>query len=366
MVQLCFHMLHVCFVLLISTFQMCRGVETKNWSRERYPNPLLTPSNCSRNDPSYVCDPDNVLGDGEADKLDFIITRIRNDTTCICSGCELRHPGITIAVALMKSMENDESKSGAENAKDFAVYLLEKWNFGRCDDVVVILVSSVDHQSYVASGSTVFSVLSKELSDKIFESSRAHFDNGYFYQGLESIVESYYDVLRRKQQQQQHVATYKENKRTFNDRDITIALVVSVATLAALLVFLAILLYRMKKRQRKTTLRSNLTRWHNTKQMKSDDYRICDTDDRSDCNSEAESIEERDDANRTIGMFPPTKRQLSAVMEESENEEEEEEDVESEERSRTLSCDQKNNVNNIPRIPRFQHCDNQFSAEKDL
>lgn len=334
--------------------------ELQKWAYTDYPNPFLDPHKCSRTDPSYVCDPDKILNKEEADQLDFTIKRIRNDTSCICRECKLQDPGITVAIALMKSIVSDQSTTDEETTKNFAIHLRHIWNFGRCDDDVIVLVSSDDNQSYVAVGQAVSSVLSNELANKIFESSKNHFNNGYLYQGLESIIESYYDVLR----QLQH-SSKKQKAKSINNKGITIALVVSVATLVALLLFLGIILYRMKKRDQKANLRSNLTRWHNSKQIKAEDYKSCNTDDQ-DSISEGESLEDIDDKmydnNQISRLYSITKRQLSAVLEESENDDDDEN--KSEERSRTLSFNQKSNINNIPRIPRFQHCDIQSINEK--
>ncbi|CAN8002542.1 unnamed protein product, partial [Ixodes hexagonus] len=54
-------------------------------------------------------------------------------------------------------------------------------------------------QSHTLVGPAVADVFPQEVADQIYLESRGHFSNCLFYQGLESMVQSYFDMLRRLQ-----------------------------------------------------------------------------------------------------------------------------------------------------------------------
>ncbi|XP_019616728.1 PREDICTED: uncharacterized protein LOC109464231, partial [Branchiostoma belcheri] len=121
------------------------------WAPEDYPDPIRLPELCGRVNwtASFVCDPDGILTSSEADLLDVeLITTVR-DTPCPCDTCPGKNDGYNIAVALMKRMATTGSGASSTQvrAQGFAMYLRAvAWDYGRCDEGVVILVSTEDRQ----------------------------------------------------------------------------------------------------------------------------------------------------------------------------------------------------------------------------
>lgn len=172
------------------------------WRVEDYPHPIRHPRYCNRYSASFVCDPDRVIGKKQADSLDRLIERIRNETLCICPSCGGRgseNRGITLGVALMENMQPQPNMPMSETVRLFAETLRKQWGLGHCDDDILLLISTRDHQSHTLVGPAVADVFPQEVADQIYLESRGHFSNCLFYQGLESMVQSYFDMLRRLQ-----------------------------------------------------------------------------------------------------------------------------------------------------------------------
>ncbi|XP_064478119.1 uncharacterized protein LOC135391695 isoform X2 [Ornithodoros turicata] len=173
------------------------------WTVDEYPHPIHHPRYCNRYGPSFVCDPDRILCTHEADALDRLIERIRNETVCICPSCETtRRPhGITLGVALMANLYKSNNEPISEAVRRFAETLRNKWSLGHCNDDIILLISTGDSESYTLVGSAVSGVFPQEVADQIYLESRGHFINGFYYQGLESMIQAYFEMLRRLQDQ---------------------------------------------------------------------------------------------------------------------------------------------------------------------
>nr|XP_037286801.1 LOW QUALITY PROTEIN: uncharacterized protein LOC119179784 [Rhipicephalus microplus] len=170
------------------------------WRVDEYPHPLTQPRYCNRYRPSFVCDPDRVMTKKQADALDGIIERIRNETLCICPTCSKSHArGITLGVAIMEHFHRVNNQPVEEAVRVFAETLRKKWNLGNCDDDILLLISTKDTMSTTLVGPAVSDVFPQEVADQIYLESRGHFSNCNFYLGLESMVQSYFDMLRRLQ-----------------------------------------------------------------------------------------------------------------------------------------------------------------------
>lgn len=172
------------------------------WRVEEYPHPVTQPRYCNRYAPSFVCDPDRVIGKKQADALDRLIERIRNETLCICPTCEKtgsKPRGITLGVALMENMEQHKNVPMSETVRLFAETLRKKWGLGHCDDDILLLISTKDKQSHTLVGPAVSDLFPQEVADQIYLESRGDFSNCLFYRGLESMVQSYFDMLLKLQ-----------------------------------------------------------------------------------------------------------------------------------------------------------------------
>ncbi|KAK8786467.1 hypothetical protein V5799_023753 [Amblyomma americanum] len=170
------------------------------WRVDEYPHPITQPRYCNRYRASFVCDPDRVINKKQADSLDWIIERIRNETLCICPTCgKSQARGITLGVAIMEHIHRPHNLPISEAVRLFAERLRKQWGLGHCDDDILLLISTKDKQSHTLVGPAVSGVFPQEVADQIYLESRGHFSNCDFYEGLESMVQSYFDMLRRLQ-----------------------------------------------------------------------------------------------------------------------------------------------------------------------
>ncbi|KAH7949916.1 hypothetical protein HPB49_016986 [Dermacentor silvarum] len=133
-----------------------------------------------------------------ADALDGIIERIRNETLCICPTCGKSHTrGITLGVAIMEHIHRPKKeKKWAERVRS---YVRSQWAPPLVTSETLPVVTITDAQSHTLVGPAVSGVFPQEVADQIYLESRGHFSNCDFFLGLESMVQSYFDMLRRLQ-----------------------------------------------------------------------------------------------------------------------------------------------------------------------
>merc|ERR1719328_655663 len=99
-----------CLIGLVSAIA-AQEVQT-SWTRANYPNPQTDSYGCGRySKKSYLCDPNKLLSDDEANQLDLVLESVVNDTKCPCStyACRTSRTGYVIAVALMNKIEEDDN-----------------------------------------------------------------------------------------------------------------------------------------------------------------------------------------------------------------------------------------------------------------
>ncbi|CAH1238950.1 Hypp5671 [Branchiostoma lanceolatum] len=170
------------------------------WAPEDYPDPIRAPELCGRVNwtASFVCDPDGILTATEAYHLDKELVSTIRDTPCPCESCAGEYDGYNIAVALMKRMSpGDPAGSSLRvRAQGFAMYLRAvAWDYGRCNEGVVILVSTEDRQIYTATGATAREKLTDDIVDNIYAESREYFTAGRWAEGLTEMVTRYKKVF---------------------------------------------------------------------------------------------------------------------------------------------------------------------------
>jgi len=189
----------------------------ESWSRSMYPNPRTQPSECGRYmRQSYLCDPNHLLSDDEAIQLDLVLEGVRNDTRCPCSNHACRtnpRTGYLIAVALMHHIEEEENyvDSGDSDVQEVIdhdlskarlfAYTLERstWNFGECDEDVIILYSKQDNVLYTITGETVernrklTAAHIGEISMMVLDK----FTSGKVFEGLYTMINEYKKRLMR-------------------------------------------------------------------------------------------------------------------------------------------------------------------------
>ncbi|CAG2115116.1 unnamed protein product, partial [Medioppia subpectinata] len=101
------------------------------WNKEEYPNPYEQPPYCRRTKPSFICDPDQLLTRKQANRLDALISEVKNTSACFCTYCPPNEKGFTIGVALIRNIFREYNVRQLQNAENFADYIRKKWNFDR-------------------------------------------------------------------------------------------------------------------------------------------------------------------------------------------------------------------------------------------
>lgn len=272
-----------------------------------FPNPQEKWRSCGRFKPSFVCDPDFVLGIGEADKLDRLAVELKRTTSCICNSCS-KEGGISVGIYLKKNL----TQSYLSHIGMLAENIRETWHLGYCDDDIVIIAVAQGNVSGFSMGPEVQAIIPRSTALKIYNDCKIHFENGYFYQGLESMVNSFNDVLRRLQKP---------------DKSSTRGLIIGAALgtgVFLILIFSAIMILRNHalRKRRKNTQNSS----HYTKNLgyKKPNYRYrqpkAPTSSDEDENSSSDDLYNHLDKRETPFEFLPSRRHLSDVPEETSEE----------------------------------------------
>lgn len=174
-------------------------------------------------------------------------------------------------------------------------------------------------------GMAVENVITRNVGEKIFNECAIHFENSNFYQGLESMVNSYHDILRRLQRPRT-----KPNRNS-----LSLILGISLGVIA-LLLFIATVIIALKhrhiSRQARKRQNSRQKSNNNSKEMLSItqkshfEYHLCSAEEipKSQNNSESDSedndLRSYDPSSMLTVPQVRTKRQLSDVAEETEEE----------------------------------------------
>ncbi|KAL5009908.1 hypothetical protein ScPMuIL_012213 [Solemya velum] len=201
-------LLCVAMVAAMCTIVNARSRVPQEWSPQNYPNPQIEPKKCGRMNTkaSWVCDPNHIITSRHADVLDwFIKGTYENDTRCACSAyaCEQNNAGYHISFALVRKIRRDANATNdnigrLHDAKNFA-YSLEQtlWDYGRCEDDIVVLYSYEDKILYTMAGRTAREKLTDELIQEISGRHGHHLQpDGNIGAGLIQILFDYRRVLR--------------------------------------------------------------------------------------------------------------------------------------------------------------------------
>ncbi|CAH1800325.1 unnamed protein product [Owenia fusiformis] len=178
------------------------------WHRSEFPRPQMRNETrlCGRRNKasSWVCDPANIISYEEANQLDVLIGQTRNGTKCPCSEweCIRNKLGYTISVALVPAIETDKDADDdvhtrLNDGKLFASILeIRRWNYGRCEEDIVIFYSLNDNVLYTSVGGTAFKVLNHNLITEItMEASNYFGPNRDIARGLRHIISGYRNVF---------------------------------------------------------------------------------------------------------------------------------------------------------------------------
>ncbi|XP_035688719.1 uncharacterized protein LOC118424282 [Branchiostoma floridae] len=186
------------FLFLTGFSFVSNAQDDTGWDPAGYPDPIRAPELCGRHNwsASFVCDPDGILTTDEANSLDVELMTTVTDTPCPCEECPGKNDGYNIAVALMKRMSDPGGSTPRVRAQGFAMYLRSvAWDYGRCNEGVVILVSTEDRQIYTATGATAREKLTDDIVDDIYGDTREYFTAGMWAEGLKEMATRYKKVF---------------------------------------------------------------------------------------------------------------------------------------------------------------------------
>lgn len=177
------------------------------------PSPVLDPARCRQATISFICNPDSVLTNEQANNLNRSVTDIYHSTLCPCSpeACGPDNYGYPIGIAVVKNMQpgasvrtvpatNGDGGEAARldatlsSARTFANTLLASWQIGRCKESVLIFYSQDDNVYYTAVDSLASVKLTSDLVGEIASNARMSFATNVS-QGLMNLLKDYRAVF---------------------------------------------------------------------------------------------------------------------------------------------------------------------------
>ncbi|XP_015920908.1 uncharacterized protein [Parasteatoda tepidariorum] len=209
------------------------------WNVDEIPHPQDNFRFCNRMKTSYICDPDMILDKEQADKLDANIRQLFKETPCICDRCDGEEGGIVIGIALLKYVFQPYNEHPSQIIRSFTERLRSKWQLGKCDNDILIIVATADRLAYTDVGKATSAYVSLKEAYRIFLENKAQFSAGHFYEGLNDMLTDYYEMTRS---MKRPPAKDKLNLGTI------IGSIVGAVVVLAIIFLILVLLYRRYKR----------------------------------------------------------------------------------------------------------------------
>ena len=181
-----------CSLVIFAAFYFLQeGQATRGWYKEDFPDPTIDVETCGRRGKvSWICDPENILSYGAADKIEELLYSIVKNTASGCSYYHNGKPGFQIGVAVLNQMSGIPGEPVEETAKTFAKHLHDSWAVGHagCDDGVMLLISILDRQLYVSTGKRAMELLSDDQIDIIIEEMKPYMLKKDYDKGVELAI----------------------------------------------------------------------------------------------------------------------------------------------------------------------------------
>lgn len=194
---------------------------------------------CGMPRPAFVCDPEYILTRGEAEKLDQIAAEFRKSTSCICPKCT-DNIGVSLGIFVRHNVSKEVMKK-YPSGKAISEMIRRRWGLSSCDGDIVILLLTQQNISDFSFGPAVANILTQETATSILHDCQPHFETGWYYQGLESMANSFNDVL---------VKLQRQNVPTFKNLIFGIALGFGVLLILAITAF--VIMHRQSKKRKKS------------------------------------------------------------------------------------------------------------------
>ena len=180
------------FLVTFAAFYFLQeGQATRGWYKEDFPDPTIDVETCGRRGKvSWICDPENILSYGAADKIEELLYSIVKNTDSGCSYYHNGKPGFQIGVAVLNQMSGIPGEPVEETAKTFAKHLHDSWVVGHagCDDGAMLLISILDRQLYVSTGKRAMELLSDDKIDIIIEEMKPYMLKKDYDKGVELAI----------------------------------------------------------------------------------------------------------------------------------------------------------------------------------
>ena len=181
-----------CSLVIFAAFYFLQeGQATRGWYKEDFPDPTIDVETCGRRGKvSWICDPENILSYGAADKIEELLYSIVKNTASGCSYYHNGKPGFQIGVAVLNQMSGIPGEPVEETAKTFAKHLHDSWGVGHagCDDGAMLLISILDRQLYVSTGKRAMELLSDDQIDIIIEEMKPYMLKKDYDKGVELAI----------------------------------------------------------------------------------------------------------------------------------------------------------------------------------
>ncbi|XP_019637207.1 PREDICTED: collagen alpha-5(IV) chain-like [Branchiostoma belcheri] len=180
------------------------------WSVEIYPNPQLQWVQCGRPQASWLCDPNSILTESDADFLSELLGNVSTstDTPCVPQHRTERDvrkrsvnkssefPGYTIAVALVPDIVKMFGERDRDAIRRFSQVLLHLWDPGDCDGGVVLVYCQSSQRVYAARGDAAELKLTNQDVWKVHRDNRDALENNRTMEALTNIILGYQHILQ--------------------------------------------------------------------------------------------------------------------------------------------------------------------------
>lgn len=193
-------------VLLLGVAALARGQIVTKWTVEQFPDPIKNPEKCGgiRGQRSYICDPNSILPPKSFASLDHALNQTFETTPCICSAfkcVDLKYKhGVHISVAILANLQFTQGRTSAlPEVENFAIKLEnEHWNYGECDNDIVIVYSAGDNVVYTATGVAASFYLDTQKITEITTNNGRYFRAKNPTAGLYAMIMDYRSVFLSK------------------------------------------------------------------------------------------------------------------------------------------------------------------------
>ncbi|XP_035689997.1 uncharacterized protein LOC118425299 [Branchiostoma floridae] len=180
------------------------------WSVEIYPNPQLQWVQCGRPQASWLCDPNSILTESDADFLSELLGNVSTSTGTPCvpqhrTERDVRKrtvnkssefPGYTIAVALVPDIVKMFGERDRDAIRRFSQVLLHLWDPGECDGGVVLVYCQSSQRVYAARGEAAELKLTNQDVWEVHRDNRDALENNRTMEALTNIILGYQRILQ--------------------------------------------------------------------------------------------------------------------------------------------------------------------------